>query len=369
MRRDSLVKVLSILAAISVAVLLAGCQPARQTEGVVETPVVPTATPTAVPATATPTPEPSYPTYPDVSYVEDADRAHKLDIYVPAEGGKPLPTLFVVHGLDVYGSADWIFGVRSKEAYDGLARHFAERGYAVVVVNYRYPSEPFQQQMTQDAFCALAWTHANADTYGIDPWRIAVFGDNLAAGPAAMLGIVDDPSPFLENCPHPRPESGSVKGVIVYCGGLLTPGYLLDIGTNLTAFTQLHGTMAEMPFKQVEGALETLHSLPRKEWHDGESLDEGAERVAGLLPLYWLDGSEPPFLLLDGPGNVAWLGRLPRDQLPPADATFLVPELQAAGVEVQSLVFPDAEYDTVLDAEASTEIYVAIEGFLAERFE
>jgi acetyl esterase/lipase len=367
MSTDNLIKVLLMIAALIAAVLLAGCQPAQQTEAATEIPVLPTATPTAAPAT--PTPEPDYPTYSDLPYVDDGDRKQTLDLYLPPGGTEPLPVLFVVHGLDVYGSAEWIFGVRSKDAYDELAGHFAERGYAVVVVNYRYPSEPFQQQMTQDVACALAWMHVHADTYGIDPQRIAVFGDNLAAGPAAMLGIVDDPTLFLENCPHPRPESGSVKGVVIYCGGLLTPGYLVDIGTNLTAFTQFHGTTAEMPFKQVEGALKTLHSLPRQEWHDSASLDESAKRVARLLPLYWLDGSEPPFLLIDGPGNAGWIGRLPRDQLPPADVTFLLPELQAAGVEVQSLVFPDAKWDTVLEPEASTEIYAAIETFLAERFE
>jgi len=136
--------------------------------------------------------------------VDDGHPEHVLDVYLPEGEEELLPTLFVVHGLR-FSTAGHRLQIRSfsKRGYGGLARHFAQRGYAVVLIDYQWPSQAFQEQMTRDAFCALAWVHANAETYGFDRQRIALLGVNWGAAIAAKLAAVDDRGPFLQGCPHP----------------------------------------------------------------------------------------------------------------------------------------------------------------------
>jgi acetyl esterase/lipase len=45
----------------------------------------------------------------------------------------------------------------------------------------------------QDAFCALAWIHANAATYGFDTEHIAAIGESAGGYLVAMLGTVEIP--------------------------------------------------------------------------------------------------------------------------------------------------------------------------------
>ena len=70
----------------------------------------------------------------------------------------------------------------------------------------------------QDGFCALAWAHANANTYGFDAQQIVPVGGSMWGGNAALLGLVDDPAPFLEECPNTLPETGRVRAVIALAG-------------------------------------------------------------------------------------------------------------------------------------------------------
>lgn len=46
------------------------------------------------------------------------------------------------------------------------------------------------QSVIQDAFCALAWAHAGADTYGFDAKQIVPVGGSMWGGDAAILGLV-----------------------------------------------------------------------------------------------------------------------------------------------------------------------------------
>ena len=122
-----------------------------------------------------------------------------------------------------------------------------------------------------------------------------------------------------------------------------------------------------MPFwnRELEKVLELLGSVPPREWREGEELDEKARKVAPMLPQYWIDGSEPPFLLIDGDWELFILS-IPYISNPAAESEVFAGELQAAGVDAELLVLSDARWASLSVEGSSKEILEAIEAFLAE---
>lgn len=202
------------------------------------------------------------PSYSNEEYVTNGNVRHVVDVYLPPEGGGPHPTILAFHGGGFY--------TRSKSLYTPYARHFTDQGYALVPANYRFLPDAYPAQV-EDAFCALAWIHANGSRFGFDTDRIFVMGDSAGGYLAAMLGTVDTPDLYQGDCPHEIPNSNQPLGVVVVYG-------FFDL-TNL----------------------ETLTNPGRIEAFMGGAIDElPQERLAEMSPLSWVDGSEPPFLMIHG---------------------------------------------------------------------
>jgi acetyl esterase/lipase len=318
----------------------------------------PTNTPTSTPV-PTPEEEPDVVVNSNVPYVEGGDRKQKLNIYLPPQAEGPLPTLLAFRGLNLEGSGACIpmsdIHPVSLQTHESLARYFAERGYAVVLVNHRFPSEPFQMHVIRDAFCSLAWVHANGEEYGFDPQRIAVFGERYGAMVAAMLGTVDDPSVLMEGCPHTLPESDWVKGVVTYEGLFFTPEGCSSVGLYTTLLVNSNRMASQVPYKEMEDILQRLQDLPPQDWRSSAELDERDKEIAQMLPQYWVDGSEPPFLLVHGLKDECVLA---------SESETLGSELQAAGVKAELLLLPDASFSSLMDEESSQDILEAMEAFL-----
>lgn len=145
--------------------------------------------------------------YQEIIYRYDGDPRQVLDVYLPRQSGGAAPTLFLIHGGG--------FQTGSKEELSHAARHFTTLGYASVVIEYRLlPMHTYLSQI-QDAFCALAWLHAHARVYDLNPDFIVAVGESVGGNLAAMLGVVEDPDPFLEGCSYPLSASWA-RGVGVF---------------------------------------------------------------------------------------------------------------------------------------------------------
>lgn len=59
-----------------------------------------------------------------------------------------------------------------------------------VSVEYRLAPETTWQGSTEDNYAALKWLHVHADELGVDPARIAVYGESAGGGHAALLAIM-----------------------------------------------------------------------------------------------------------------------------------------------------------------------------------
>lgn len=156
----------------------------------------------------------------DVPYIPGGDADQVLNIYLPDEEIRNPVTLLVLGGPNI-----------------PFLRHFARLGYVGVEVHY---SEGPTQRGIQNSLCSLAWAYANADTYGFDPQQIVVVGTSLYGGQAALLGIINDPIPYLEDCPIPWPEGNKPLGVITIAGGLDQVN-LDEIDGSDPAFLLVHG--------------------------------------------------------------------------------------------------------------------------------
>ena len=116
------------------------------------------------------------------------------DIIVPATDAAPLrarlyapsnealPVMLYFHGGG--------FTIGSLETHDSLCRQLALRsGAAVVALDYRLAPEHRFPQAVDDAWAAMRWLAAHADTLGLDPTRVAVGGDSAGGTLAAVCAI------------------------------------------------------------------------------------------------------------------------------------------------------------------------------------
>jgi acetyl esterase/lipase len=261
----------------------------------------------------------------DLLYVPEGDFRQSLDVYLPENEDGPVPTLLTIHGGG--------FRSRDKSLYSRLAGHLNELGYAVVSTNYRLtPSHSYPAQV-EDVFCALAWINANSDVYGFDKEHIFVLGGSSGGYLAAMVGTVDSPSVYLENCPNSLPELDWIQGAVIFYG--------------FYDFTSIDGyTVGD------------LNSGLQPYW-GAEFSEISPEALAEMSPMSWVNGSEPPFLLIHGISDTT---------IPSWMSEEFATKMADADVDVELLLL-DAGHAFELNPLSSPEMQQsleAIEAFLLE---
>ncbi len=182
----------------------------------------------------------------DIAYGDDA--LHRLDMYVPANVNKrhDIPILVFIHG------GNWQQG--NKNLYRFVGSHFAKNGYMVIIPNYRkYPQVKYPD-FVEDAADAVAWAYKNGEKYGGNPETLYLMGHSAGGHIAAMLSSDQH--------------------------------YLEDAGVpfnNIKAFAGLAGPYDFIP---KEKDLKDIFGPP--------------EKYKDMQATTFIDGSEPPMLLLHG---------------------------------------------------------------------
>ncbi len=128
----------------------------------------------------------------------------RLDVYRPAgETAEPGPVV-----VFFYGGA-WESGQRGM--YYFLARSLVERGYVVVIPDYRLYPEVRYPAFLVDAAEAVRWVGRRIDEFGGDPDRLVLAGHSAGAYNAAMV-TYDSRRWGLESSP------GTVRGFVGLAG-------------------------------------------------------------------------------------------------------------------------------------------------------
>jgi acetyl esterase/lipase len=218
---------------------------------------------------------------------------HELDVY-RIRATTPAPVVVFFYG------GSWQSGRRQD--YRFVAAALASHGVLAIVPDYRKsPQYPFPAFM-QDAAAAVAWTKANAARYGGDPARIYVMGHSAGGQIAALLATDGH---YLQAVGM---KPCDLAGVI----GLAGPYDFLPI--------------TDPKIKTVFG--------PEKDWPLSQ-------------PVNFVDGDEPPFLLLHGAtDNKVW----------PMNSEHLAAKLRAQHEAVTLEIVPDTGHIGLIN------------GFVSRRF-
>ena len=106
-----------------------------------------------------------------------------LDIWVPeaAKQGDRLPVVIFFYG------GGWSSGER--ESYGFVGRALAQKGFVVVIPDYRLAPKAHWPDFLQDSAAAVAWTHRHIGGLAGDPDRIALIGHSAGAYNAMMLAL------------------------------------------------------------------------------------------------------------------------------------------------------------------------------------
>lgn len=153
----------------------------------------------------------TYATYPDLSYVNDGNNAHKLDLYVPNGAASPVPLIVFIHGGG-WQSGDKQLGPNSYPL------RYARSGYAVASINYRLSDEAIFPAQIYDTKAAIRWLRANAAQYNLDATRIGAWGPSAGGHLASLLGTSNDVTDLEGTLGGNTQHSSRVQAVVDWYG-------------------------------------------------------------------------------------------------------------------------------------------------------
>lgn len=196
--------------------------------------------------------QPIEPTFHDISYAT-LSPLQKLDLYLPAPQDRPAPVVIWVHGGgfrvgDKHSMPRRNFGPPpTPKGPDGPYQiqvpdvaALTRKGYAVVSLNYRLLRRPgaafvdFALPAVQDGKAALRFLRANAEKYGLDPEKFAVWGNSAGGFIAAMLALTGhEPTVFDDPTLGNSDISSTVQAAVIWYGAIEVEG--LSIAHYITA--------------------------------------------------------------------------------------------------------------------------------------
>ncbi|MBS0556276.1 MAG: alpha/beta hydrolase [Proteobacteria bacterium] len=217
--------------------------------------------------------------------VFDGKRGLALDAYSPI-GAHAAPVVVFFYG------GSWSEGKRHWYRYVGDA--LASHGVVVLIPDYRkYPDVRFPAFM-RDAARAVAWVREHATEFGGDPQHLFVMGHSAGGQIAALLAC--------------------------------DQRYLAAVGMrprDLAGMIGVAGAYAFLPFVDDEP----------------EIFGDDAKGRYDSQPINFVDGDEPPMLLLQGEDD---------DEVPPSNAQAMAERAQAMDGTATLKLYPDVGHNGIL---------------------
>ncbi len=130
----------------------------------------------------------SVPIEEDIVYAEVNGVKLHLDLARPQKGESPFPLVVCFHG--------GIYEPDARKVLHRKLQDFAENGYVAASIEYRGLLKGVFPEPVQDGKAALRFLTANAETYGIDSRKVAVWGGSMGGWLALMVGLTDPDDGF-----------------------------------------------------------------------------------------------------------------------------------------------------------------------------
>ncbi|MCI5863682.1 alpha/beta hydrolase [Cloacibacillus porcorum] len=210
-----------------------------------------------------------------------ANVALRMDILQP-ESREPLPAVVFVTGGGLVSA--------NKDSFLQQCLDLAEAGYVVASIEYRVAPAVVFPSPLEDVKSAIRFLRAKADIYGINPDKIAVFGESAGGYLAAITGTTNgrkefDVGGYLE-------QSSRVVAVVDFYGlsdlTLIGEGFPDDV-------VRRHESPASTEALWVNG------STP---FYRGGAISDHPEKAAAASPITYIDAAAPPFLIMHGDRDI-----------------------------------------------------------------
>ncbi len=218
-----------------------------------------------------------------------------MDVVLPPATGRRHPVVLWLHG------GGWFTGDRTMAP--DLTRHFAARGIAMATVEYRLSGQALFPAQLHDVRAAVRYLRRNADSLGLDPGAIGLWGSSSGGHLAALAGV-----------------TGHIAAL---------PGEH-DAGDGVTARVRAvaegYGPVdLELVVAEAEQVIPALSGSNAPEARLlGGSPAQLPERAKQASPLSYVTAAAPPFLIAHGTADVL---------VRPKQSVLLHEALAAAGVD------------------------------------
>ena len=210
----------------------------------------------------------------DLPYAGTDNPRQKLDLLLPAEPrGTKLPVVVFIHGGG-WQAGDKIGGRRQ------VADLVASGEFAGASVGYRLTNEAQFPQQIYDCKAAIRWIRANAEKYGLDPDKIAVWGSSAGGHLVSLLGTSGDVKELEGDIGPNAGVSSRVTCVVNYYG----PSEFLTMGAQSKAGGPISHDAPDSPEAKLVGG----------------ALQENKEKAKAASPITYVSKDDPPFLSVHG---------------------------------------------------------------------
>lgn len=149
--------------------------------------------------------------YRAVSYASNA-ASQVMDIFLPKHATGADPLLVVVHG------GGFRFGSQTMEIIRPIIEQGIAKGYVVASVDYRKSGEAVFPAAVSDIKAAVRYLKANAAEYGIDPNRVALWGESAGAYLSLMTALTPDVEELNGDVRENLGQPSSVAALVEFYG-------------------------------------------------------------------------------------------------------------------------------------------------------
>lgn len=148
--------------------------------------------------------------YLDIPYC-DRSPSQILDLYLPEKRDGKCPVIVHFHG------GAFMMCTKRDDSVEPMLRGL-DRGYAVVSAEYRKSGEAIYPAMVHDAKAVVRWVRANAEKYGFDTERIALWGPSSGGWLSSFTAVTNGDDAFEDPSMGNEEYSSSVHACIDWCG-------------------------------------------------------------------------------------------------------------------------------------------------------
>jgi acetyl esterase/lipase len=201
-----------------------------------------------------------------------------MDIQAPKTGDARPLVVYVPGGGFVSAAKEQALNVRT---------FVTEAGYVAASIQYRTATDgAVYTDGIADAKSAIRFLRANAEDYGIDPDRVAVWGQSAGGYLASMVGVTGDRTDL--DVGENLDQSSAVQAVIDQFGA-----------SDLAKLFADYGPAAEQGFANSVSPISQYVTGP-----GGPSLAASPDAVAQADPVTHIAADDPPFVLFHGDNDL-----------------------------------------------------------------